>query len=389
MKALSFLGPTHHQTILQPVADRLAARGCDTAWYTANAEASFEVGIARGGPSWRWLPDYCNPQARDQMYDEQIPLWRDAYKEPGPVSLLLPPVTDRIVYEICSDWPATDALLQDYRPDRAYALHELNRWGMILGYWCAVHKIPYYTTQEGMYYATPWIYTGHTRYSTTLCWGEATKRLLLSVGCPPERVRVVGHPGLQKRWEQASTTAEKKRARESLPASWANSKITLLYIANVKISELNVDNLLRGLAASPYRMVIQCGNHMGIPARAAVRDWFRDHGDIAVLSEDESLLWAQADLAECVAIMGCSTFDLECLWRGKPLAELWSPGQPMNFGEKGLAAVGGDRSVVDWTNAALELHATDAYTRTVKDFVADEICNPDAAQEIADAIIAD
>ena len=176
-----------------------------------------------------------------------------------------------------------------------------------------------------------------------------------------------------------------------LPANFRNSQLILLYIANVKISEIGLEGLLKGLYESPYRLIVPCGNHSGIPEIQNILNCFKPHADCCFVNVADDLLWQIADMCKAVCVMGCSTFTLECLWRGLPVAEIFSPGQPLRFAsdEIGVCFEATPCTIAEWAERTQELFATDAHVAKVKAYVDHEIATPDAAQEIADAILAD
>lgn len=384
---LFFAGPPHHTNLMRPIADICAQQGITPHWFTANAEATFEHGLETALPrdAWHWLPAQANWSKTEKLYAEAVQYFRTLYAERSVMSLMIPPVSDRVIREVCCDWTAMPRLLDSLNPRAVVVLHELNRWGMIAGYWCHKRRIPFFSLQEGMYYGHPWIYTGHTHYSRSLVWGEATRRTLLEAGCPEEKVQVIGHPGLAARWEDASQRHQE--AWDSLPESFREKKIVVLYITAVNLSAVNVDALIGSLKESPYRVVIQVAIMSSMPLLKKVQESFAAVPDLCHVSTRTDLLWPQMDIAEVVGVMGCSTVCLEALWRGKPVVELYAPGQQFSFHKAGVAADGSSCPVTQWVEAGLAFASQPAQQERIRAFVEDHIADANAAERIARELV--
>jgi hypothetical protein len=64
----------------------------------------------------------------------------------------------------------------------------------MLGYLSHVHRIPYFTLQEGLYYADIHYYRFHTDFSTAcLVWGEDCRQILRKAGCSEDKIYPVGN----------------------------------------------------------------------------------------------------------------------------------------------------------------------------------------------------
>lgn len=386
--ALVFLGPQHHFQVLSPITEELKKRGWTIRYYTANAEASFEVGLNRTlGEDYDFLPLWQDREASREIYQRGLAYLRGVMAEPNPVTLEPPPVLDRILTDIACDATATPHLLRHVKPDVCLALHEINRWGMLLGYWCAELGIPFLTFQEGLYYGQTWIYTGHTRYSTSLVWGDATKRLLLTAGCPDDRVEVIGHPDLRLR-------ADAAREMVLHQQPFVDKKILFLFITSVTIGHLPMDKLTEGLAQSQWRVVVKMHHLASLPNIKKIKDFLAPYPDTCYLEEDYEQLWPWLVRADLVGIMGCSTLGLEALYCEKPLMEFYAPGQPMSFAEAKLAhqyveVENGQplpRLLLTNIERALALWQQPAHQERVKAWVQDQIAHPAAARWIADRI---
>lgn len=388
MKTLTFFGPLHHFQLLSPILSVLKDRGWENIIYTANAEACFEHGLQQTiEANWEWLPFYNDARRQEKMYNEALPYFRQLYEKPGVLSYMIAPITDRVIRETVCDFWATKKLLEKIKPTVCLALHELNRWGMLLGYWCNVMRIPFYTFQEGMYYGNPWIYTGHTKYSTSLMWGEAGRDKLLASNADPNKIKVVGHPDLAKRWADAE--AQKDQAWALLPPAWKGKRIVIIYITNVGLSHIDVATLLKGIENSDWRVVVRIAFLSSKPLTDKVKEFFAPFPELAFVTppEPEHPLWPLLAIGEALCVLGCSTLSLEWLAHGKPLAEAYSPGQALSFKEAGVAVDGGNPfTILDWIKTAEETFAKPEHQEKVKAFVKSYIEEDNAAEKLADII---
>jgi hypothetical protein len=388
MKSLTFLAPIHWLNTLAPVVSALEARGVHNTYVTANAEAAFEHGLAqRLDTNWEFLPLYNDEKRQERHYTETIAYFRELYTKPSPVSFLVPPVADRIIREVCNDTWAFKRILDQQKPDLCLVLHELGRWGCIFGYWCQQKHIPFWSVQEGCYYGDPRIYAGHTRYSTSLVWGEATKRKLLAAGCPAEKLIVTGHPGLKARWDDAE--AKRAEALALLPPHFAGKKYAALYITNINLQHIDVPALVEGLAASDYRLIVRIAVMGTVPLIQKVQELFKGYEHLVYVSPPiNDLALPLLNLAEVIAVLGCSTVTLECLWKGKPTAEVFTPGVPYSFLQAGVVGdASNPHTALAWIEATQALFATDAHQDKVRAYVQDEICDGDAAGNMADIML--
>lgn len=387
-KALIFLGPPHWLNALRPVADALQRKKVTVEWFTANAESSFETGIQVALPeteTWHWLPSFAKHEEVQAAYHRLSAYARTQYEQPSAMACLPPSITDRVTWETASDATAMPHLLDKVKPDVCIALHELGRWGMLLGYWCARKGIPYFTTQEGMYYGHPWIYTGHTKYSTSLVWGEATKKLLLTAGA--DKVEVIGHPGMKAMWEKAA--ARKDEALASIPAKLRGRKFVTIYMTHGAFSATNdLAPWLAGLEEAGYAVLIRIAIMANMDMLQKVQAVFTQYPSVVHVSVGQDLLWPYAAMSEVVIVLGCSTFTLEALWRGLPVGELANPAQPFVFSNHGLAApIQVDTPCTQWIDETKAFHQRDDTKQQVQAFLQEQIAHDSAADRIAQRLL--
>ena len=374
---------------MRPVEDALASLGCEIVRYTADTEAVFQVGLQQeagiGLENWQWLPDYHDAAAAQKLYQTHVAYFREKLATPNALSLMLPQVLDRIIYSSCHEWVATRNLLRSVRPTACLVLHELNRWSMMLAAHAAAMNLPVWSLQEGMYYANPWLYTGHTRYSRSLVWGEATRDVLRQAGCAAERVEILGHPDLGSRWQHAQEEVRAGTLQPELPAAAQGKRLALAFLPHIKLGE-HAGMIMQGLAGSDWFLV--CRNHQLaalplIQALAALFGTCPANSWLSPLAMPRGHHWRLMAAAECMIVVGCSTTMLEWLWSGKPLGHVPLFGEPRDLAAEGLAVpcdgAAGYLLAIEKTMAEWD----DGYRARARQFVGREVAAGDAASAIA------
>lgn len=398
---LTFSGPPHHLKILGPIAAACERLGATNRFFTSNAEACFEHGLTEAlgyaPDTWDMASLFVDDDERRELYDRYVEEVQPHYLEPSAIGSMLPPIVDRILWDIATDTSGIRRLLEERQPHRTLMLHEINRWGKLLAFWSKELGIPAFSIQEGMYYGDPIAYTGHNQYSTSLVWGEKTKEKLVAAGNPAAAIEVIGHPNLLKRWTHANTDEEKAKAWASLPPHFQGKKIVTVYVTGVTFGDhLSIAPMMEGLKQSEYRLVFQGAILGDLVQINKLQQLLAPYQEETFFCPDMSLLWQQAAISEVVCIWGCSTFGLEMAWAGKPLAEIWTPGQPLDFEAEGISVPGmmtedpttkQVRSAVFWIEKALELQAKAEYQEKTKEWVHGYIADADAALPLAERIL--
>lgn len=384
-KLLSFRGPAHHGQLLRPVEEALSKRGWQVVRYTADTEGCFQVGLNEelGVDGYVWLPDLVKDYSAQQMYDLAAPWFQQLYEKPNALSLVAPQILDRIVMAVCREFQATRALIEREKPTACVVLHELNRWGMLLGYICQRKGIPIYSFQEGLYYGDPWLYTGHTRYSRSLVWGEATKQKLLTAGCTNDKVLVVGHPDLGQRYALGERT--KDEVWQHLPPEMKGRKLCLVFFTNVEVTP-EAEKVMQGIEEqSEWGFVARIHQLASAPHIERVRNLFNRKG--CYFSDNSHTFghhWQLMSLCDALVVVGCSSTFLEWATTGKPMAQVRSNVQFRDFAAEGIA--------VDCYGLTL-LQSIEKLAKEwplcqerAAQFVRDEIAEMNAAERMADII---
>lgn len=311
---------------MRPVEQALKKRGVEIIHYTADTEACFQVDLNKelGTNGYLWLSDYQDPEEIEKLYNDHVSYFQRLYASPNGLSLALPQVLDRVIRFTVADWCATRRMLSKVRPTFTLALHELNRWGMILGAFSHVNKIPFFTLQEGLYYGHPSIYRGITKYSHAFIWGRGTEEKLLAAGNAPERLIRVGHPDIASRLSNASTKDARHKLYSELPEAARDKKIVLLFVGNLGISG-DISPLFEGLTESPYFLVARSHQLSSVPAIEAMRQQFNKPGSYFSETERADSLahhWRLMAHAEMFIHIGCSTTVVEWAYTGKPQGQI-------------------------------------------------------------------
>jgi hypothetical protein len=323
-KLLTFIGPPHHSQLIRPIEQELLSRGWVCEHWVADTESCFQVGLEEYYPGlpFHWLPDYTDIKKADAVYQQHKEWFRSFYDTPNALSLVLPQTLDRIVTSTCREWVGIGKLLQKVKPTACLALHEINRWGRMLGAHCQMQGVPFWTLQEGLYYGEPWLYTAHTKYSHSCVWGESTRNLLLQAGASPDRLHVTGHPDLLPRWKAASPYP--------LPEA-GGKKVVFLFLTNTPIAFQPA--MLDGWEQQEdYHLVVMIHQMASLPFIKQVGEYFAGKRGVTVVGVGQpGDIWRVLKGASILLLIGCSSMTLEWLFplllgeKGRPILVVPSP----------------------------------------------------------------
>jgi hypothetical protein len=389
-KILSFIGPAHHIQLMRPVERELQARGWEVVRFTADTEALFQVGLMDfcPGDPFLWLPDYTDFPYAEALYEKAAPFFRELYMTPNEMSLLPAQMADKVIRSVCQEYTAIENLLKKEKPHACFALHEINRWGRLLGYHASRKRIPFWTLQEGLYYGDPWLYTGHTATSTSFVWGEATRRVLEASGCDPVRIVVVGHPDFTSRIRLARSQAD--AFRQSLPDEMPKRKRALLFIGNVDVQGAAAELFAGWDEQEEWGLLIKCHQLSSVPVIDRVKGLLQGHKNIHFIEgegEEPGDLWRALAVADVGLIAGCSSVTLEMAAVGLPIGVFVDPLGHRNYTVDPPVAL--DVSHMPWVEAIRKVvtHWEEQCGARCREWLADEISVPgDAAGRIADRI---
>ena len=382
-RVLVFRGPVHHSLLLRPVEDALEKEGWEVIRYTTDTESCFQAGLDEefGVGRYEWLPDYGNEEAARRLHREHAPRFQALFMQSNALSLMLPQVFDRVTLTACREWIALREMFNKVRPARAMALHEINRWGVMLGYYASKLGIPYFTFQEGLYYAEPFIYTGHTTYSKSLVWGEATKRKLLEAGCGMESVEVIGHPDLARRWEMCSTLEQQALLDQELPPQAKGKRVVLVFVSHVQIASDAAGAITAGLEGSEWFLAVRTHFLSARPNIDSAIALFK-HAQTWVSPAEMPVEhhWRLMCRAECAVIVGCSTTIVEWASLGKPCVQVSAEHMLRDFAAEGLSVSCEGLSLLQGVEKAMRVWDAEGYRERTRLFLEDEIHDHTHAQ---------
>lgn len=199
-KIIAYIALAHHARFITPIMEHVAALGAKTKYIIAQAERSQEITAIKSQLNYSHVFDY--------VEDKDIELVRANYKSSRDTftnclksnfifGSTPPTVIDKTLYATAVEYIGFKNLLTDEKPDLCLALHELHRWGKILGFWAKKFNIPFVTFQEGLYSGLDFGYTGHVQYSTlNLVWGQQIKKKLTDFEAPGDKIIPVGNTHL-------------------------------------------------------------------------------------------------------------------------------------------------------------------------------------------------
>jgi hypothetical protein len=219
-KALCFIALPHHNRFLVPIMDSLRERGMETIYFTAAAEGAFEITLNQANLPYRHVLDYGDAETAAKItaaYRQVRPIYQEKILSNHTFQAVPAVIQDKTIRPALENFYCLNRMLELEKPDLLFALHELNPWGKILGYLSHVHRIPYFTLQEGLYYADIHYYRFHTDFSTAcLVWGEDCRQILLHAGCSDDKIYPVGNTHIWTAKAEATSAIAVRQTRAAL-----------------------------------------------------------------------------------------------------------------------------------------------------------------------------
>ena len=338
-KALCFIALPYHNRILLPVMQELQRRGMEVVFFTASAEAAFEITLNDAGLPYRHALDYLTPELARQAaasFQTLRPVWQEKVLTHQLLQSVPIVIQDKVICSAVENVFAFRCMLEVEKPDLLFALHELNSWGKILGHLSHVYSIPYITFQEGLCYARVPLYRFHTDYTTAcVVWGEADRQVLLGAGCSPDKTVALGNMDLwavRDRVVKQQSLAATRKALNIRP----DQKVVLFSMSYASYNTLEPDIFLDWLDAHPDVVVIFKWHPIqskDLVDRAIEK--FQGYASIrSVMDFDTYSLLALCDA--CV-VVGNSTTGIEALFFDKPLIEIALPDHHYSYARQGVA----------------------------------------------------
>jgi hypothetical protein len=166
-KVLCFIALPHHNRFLVPIMNGLRSRGMDVVYFTAAAEGAFEITLNQAKLPYRHLLDYSDAETRSKVeaaYRYLRPIYQEKILGSRTFQAVPVVIQDKTIRPTVENVYCLMRMLEVEKPDLLFALHELNPWGKMLGYLSHTYQIPYFTLQEGLYYADVHYYRFHTDF---------------------------------------------------------------------------------------------------------------------------------------------------------------------------------------------------------------------------------
>jgi len=338
-KALCFIALPHHNRFLVPIMEALNREGMEVLYFTAAAEGAFEITLNEAKLPYKHLFDYVTKETTDQT--------DDAYRELrvtmqnkilGSRTMQSVPIViqDKVIRGAVETFFCMQRMLEVEKPALLFALHELNPWGKILGYLSHVHRIPYFTLQEGLYYADLHYYRFHTDYSTAcLVWGGECREILLKAGCSNDKIFPIGNTHIWDAKNEFATPDAAARTRTALGIT-PEKKIVLFLMSHSHYRTFEAQPFLRWMKARGD--IVAVFKWHPVTAKEIVDTAMaRLQGEPCIINVPDFDTYALIGASDVCVTVGNSTTGLEALVFGKPLIEVRLPDQPYSYSEQGVA----------------------------------------------------
>jgi len=338
-KALCFIALPYHNRILLPVMQELQRRGMEVIFFTASAEAAFEITLNDAGLPYRHALDYLTPELAQQAassFRTLRPVWQEKVLTHQLLQAVPIVIQDKVICSAVENVFAFRHMLEVEKPDLLFALHELNSWGKILGHLSHVYNIPYITFQEGLCYARVPLYRFHTDYTTAcIVWGEADRQVLLDAGCSPDKTIALGNMDLWAVRDRVTQPQALAAAREKLNIR-PGQKVVLFSMSYASYNTLEPGTFLDWLDAHPEVVVVFKWHPIQSKdlVDRAIEKFQRRASIRSVMDFDTYSLLALCDA--CV-VVGNSTTGIEALFFKKPLLEIALPDHHYSYAQQGVA----------------------------------------------------
>ena len=338
-KVLCFIALPHHNRFLVPIMEALAGQGMEVVYFTAAAEGAFEITLNEAKLPYRHVLDYADEETAKrvaQAMSELRPVLQEKILS-NPVLQSVPIVIqDKTIRGAVENYHGLDRMLAVEKPDLLFALHELNPWGKILGHLSHLHRIPYFTLQEGLYYADIHYYRFHTDYSTAcIVWGDECREILMRAGCSDDKLYPLGNTHIWNAKKEFTDPATVERTRAALGVA-SGKKIVLFLMSHSHYHPFEPGNFLRWMK-DRGDIVAVFKWHPATGKEIIDRALEKFSKDPSIINVHETDTYALIGASEICITVGNSTTGLESLAFGKPLMEVRLPDQPYSYSEKGVA----------------------------------------------------
>jgi len=338
-KVLCFIALPHHNRFLVPIMEALAQQGMEVVYFTAAAEGAFEITLNQANLPYRHVFDYATADTANDVIAamrELRPVLQEKILNNRALQSVPIVIHDKVIRSAVENFHGLNRMLEVEKPDLLFALHELNPWGKILGYLSHVHRIPYFTLQEGLYYADIHYYRFHTDYSTAcVVWGQECREILLRAGCSDDKIYPLGNTHIWDAKREFTEPAAVQRTRSALGIA-PEKKVILFLMSHSHYRPFEAQTFVRwmkerGDTVALFKWHPVTGKEI---VDKALENFKNDPLMLSVRDVDTYALIGASDV--CVTV-GNSTTGLETLVFGKPLMEVRLPDQPYSYTLQGVA----------------------------------------------------
>jgi GT2 family glycosyltransferase len=372
-KVLCFIALPHHNRFLVPIMESLNREGMEVIYFTAAAEGAFEITLNHAKLPYRHILDYPTAETKERTAEAYRDL-RQVFQEKilGSRTLQSVPlvIQDKVIRAAVETFYCLDRMLAAEKPDLLFALHELNPWGKILGYLSHVHRVPYFTLQEGLYYSDIHYYRFHTDYSTAcIVWGEDCRQILLRAGCATDKIFPLGNTHI---WSAKKDSADPEGVRRTRAALGIDTgkKMVLFLMSHSNYQPFQPEVFLRWMKArGDVAAVFKW--HPVTRKEIIERALENVKNNPSMISVNDLDTYALIGASDVCITVGNSTTGLEALAFGKPLIEVRLPDQAYSFVEQGVAeAAHGFEDIGAKLDAVLSNGVSEERSRRVEQYLA-------------------
>src|SRR5690242_6000851 len=219
-KVLCFIALPHHNRFLVPIMEALEREGMEIVYFTAAAEGAFEITLQQAKLPYQHLFDYATDETSSRIgeaYGNLRSVLQSKVLANRTLQSVPIVIQDKVIRGAIENFYCMDRMIEVEKPALLFALHELNPWGKILGYLSHRHRVPYFTLQEGLYYADLHYYRFHTDYSTAcVVWGEECREILMRAGCSDDKIYPLGNTHIWNAKGEFTAPAAVARTRAGL-----------------------------------------------------------------------------------------------------------------------------------------------------------------------------
>jgi len=340
-KGLFYVGQPHHMRLWKPVFEKLTRKGMEIIYVTSTVYFPFELTALNEKIVPVYLEDLAGEKDLKMAEDYYALLGKklsELHVNNKVFNLLPPEIVSQTLKEVLREFILFEKLLQKEQPDVIFALHEVNRWGKILGYLSFKMGIPFVTLQEGAYYGYGFSLSYHTEYSlTNFVWGPQTVDVLRKVGNAPEKAWIVGDTHLDYAVPNYLRRSgyHRKRVYEELKLD--KNKPLLMIIQGVGSYDLR--ERLKELKSllKDYNVVVKLHPNLSRQSVDELKGKLEAENFRLLQLYDSYSLLAAADV--CVAF-GKSTLVFEAFAFDKPVVEVdYSKGKELFFAQWDISFV--------------------------------------------------